>query len=564
MRVTKRILGFALVLALALTLVGVAAPVRAQAPTTIVFGWEQEPQLLTPRQDMTFGSLLTNFYARGLWDFDGDRLPFPVMVEEVPSTDNGLVRTLDNGNTEVTIRLREGILWSDGVPITSEDIVFSHELTMNPSTVTMQRSTYPDKVESLVAVDERTVVMTYNSPFPDFQSSNLPGGPYIFPKHVFEGMLNETGNIDNHPMWTGNNVVGYGPYVFESWSVGQEIVFTANPYWDGQQPGFERAIIRFITDTTQMVNALRAGEIDVAFNFPDPQVADYEAIDGVEVFNTPGVYGDALWMNLRPDKTHPALLERAVREAIIHGIDRATLAEQLVGPGVQLARSWFPDQFLPEDMPFLEYNPDLARQMLDEAGWVDTNDNGIRDKDGVELILRFYTTTRQVRMDYQVAIQSQLNEIGVSLQLFPVPATILFADFAERGILDTGDFDLALFALSSDPLSPAANAPDWFGCGGIPTPDNPNGNNGWGFCDPEFDRLDLLVLETVDVAQRMELAQEMYRRFFDGAFWHGLYLRPTWYAINAMHVDGEAPRGVGTLSSNYFNNIEYWRPAGGM
>jgi hypothetical protein len=60
MRVTKRILGFALVLALALTLIGVAAPVRAQAPTTIVFGWEQEPQLLTPRQDMTFGSLLTN------------------------------------------------------------------------------------------------------------------------------------------------------------------------------------------------------------------------------------------------------------------------------------------------------------------------------------------------------------------------------------------------------------------------------------------------------------------------------------------------------------------------
>lgn len=564
MRVTKRILGFALVLALALTLIGVAAPVRAQAPTTIVFGWEQEPQLLTPRQDMTFGSLLTNFYARGLWDFDGNRLPFPVMVEEVPSTENGLVRTLDNGNTEVTIRLREGILWSDGVPITSEDIVFSHELTMNPSTITMQRSTYPDKVESLVAVDERTVVMTYNSPFPDFQSSNLPGGPYIFPKHVFEGMLNETGNIDNHPMWTGNNVVGYGPYVFESWSVGQEIVFTANPNWDGQQPGFERVIIRFITDTTQMVNALRAGEIDVAFQFPDPQVADYEAIDGVEVFNTPGVYGDAIWMNLRPDKTHPALLERAVREAIIHGIDRATLAEQLVGPGVQLARSWFPDQFLPEDLPFLEYNPDLARQMLDEAGWVDTNDNGIRDKDGVELILRFYTTTRQVRMDYQVAIQSQLNEIGVSLQLFPVPATILFADFAERGILDTGDFDMAIFALSSDPLSPAANAPDWFGCGGIPTPDNPNGNNGWGFCDPEFDRLDLLVLETVDVAQRMEYAQEMYRHFFDGAFWHGLYLRPTWYAINAMHVDTEAPRGVGTLSANYFNNIEYWRPAGGM
>jgi ABC-type transport system substrate-binding protein len=165
-------------------------------------------------------------------------------------------------------------------------------------------------------------------------------------------------------------------------------------------------------------------------------------------------------------------------------------------------------------------------------------------------------------MDYQVAIQEYWAAVGVSAQLLPVPATILFADFLERGILDTGDFDIALFALSANPLSPSATAPDWFGCDGVPTPENPNGNNGWGFCDPEFDRLDLESASTVDTTARLELAQEAIRHFYGGHFWHGLYLRPTWYAFNSAVVNPETAKDLGTLSSNYFNKVELWQPAG--
>ncbi|NDJ61532.1 MAG: hypothetical protein GYB67_10425, partial [Chloroflexi bacterium] len=237
------------------------------------------------------------------------------------------------------------------------------------------------------------------------------------------------------------------------------------------------------------------------------------------------------------------------------------LAEQLVGPGVQLARSWFSDPFLPEDFPYLEYNVDGANALLDEAGWVDSNNNGTRDMDGEELILRFYTTTRQVRMDYQVVIQEQLAEVGIGTQLFPVPATILFADFLERGILQTGDFDLAIFALSANPLSPFASfVPDWFGCDGIPTAEDPDGNNGWGFCDERFDELQELIGPETDPELRLELAQEQYLRMFEGQFWHGLYLRPTWYALHADFWEVGPAQEVGTLSANWFNNIEYWAP----
>lgn len=532
--------------------------VAAQGGSTLVIGWEQEPPLLTPRSDLAFAALMTNFYARDIWNWDVNREIYPVMVSEIPSFENGLVETLGNGNTKVTYKLRSGMMWSDGESVTSADCAFWHELMMDPTKGTFQRGSYPDVVESFDVVDDLTFSITYNVPFPDYLTSATATCGY--PEHVLRPSLEADGTIDNAPYFSGQGVVGYGPYVFGEWRIGESVTFNANPLWDGEPVGFDTVILRFITDTAQMKNALEAGEIDVAFNWSDDLVPAYQAIENVEVFNTDGVFGDAVWMNVG-NGGHPALTDVRVRKALVHAIDRATLAASLVGPGTKVPASWYPAQFVPDDVTPLEFNVDGAKALLDEAGWVDSNGDGIRDKDGVSLILRFFTTDRQIRKDYQVAIQQYWADIGVRAQLFPVPATILFAGYLERGILSSGDFDIAIFALSASALSPFADAPEWFGCDGTPTPEKPNGNNGWGWCDPEYDRLDLEVGTTVDQTQRLALAQEAIRHFYDGQFWHGLYLRPTWYAINASAVDPSTARDVGTLSSNYFNKIEYWKPA---
>lgn len=531
---------------------------NAQDGSVLVIGWEQEPPLLSPRSDLAFAALMTNFYGRDVWNWDVNRQIYPEMVEEVPTVANGMVTTLENGATQVTYKLREGMVWSDGTPITTDDCLLTHELMMDPTKATFQRGTYPEVVESFEVVDDTTFVLTYNAPWPDFQSDSYATCG-TFPAHIFRPILEAEGNIDNAPFWSGQGVVGYGPYVFTEWIVGESVRFEANPLWDGQAPAFSTVILRMITDTAQMQNALEAGEIDVAFNFSDDLVPGYQAIENTEVFSTPGVFGDAIWMNYG-NGGHPALADKNVRIAIVSAIDRKTLAEQLVGPGTEVPKAWHSSAFWPDDLGIVEYNVDEANRLLDEAGWVDTNGDGIRDKDGVEMILRFFTTDRQIRMDYQVAIQDYLSKVGIATQLLPVPATILFADYLERGILDTGDFDMAIFALSSGALSPFAGAPDWFGCDGIPTPENPNGNNGWGSCSPEFDALDLEVGTTVDPEARLAIAGEAIKAFVNEQFWHGLYLRPTWYAINTTVVDPATAKDVGTLSSNYFNKIEYWAP----
>lgn len=551
----------ALALLLLVLTIGVAS---AQEESVLVIGWEQEPPKLSPWADNTFGTLIYGFTNRDLWDWDVNRDIYPIMVEEVPTLENGLVETLENGNTRVTVTLREGMLWSDGEPITTADCQFWHEVKMDPTLGAIQRENYPDVVESFEVVDDYKMVITYNKPWPDYTFDSEIN--CYLPEHVLRPVLEADGTIDNAPFGSGEGVVGYGPYTLDEWAIGNQITLSKNPNWDGEPGKFDRIILRFITDTAQMVNAMEAGEIDVAFNWADDLVDSYSAIDGVEVFKTDGVYGDAVWMNVGNYKgtgeTHPMLGDPKVREAIVRAIDRATLAEELIGAGVGVPKSWTPEQFWAADHPYWDYDVDLANQLLDEAGWVDSNGNGTRDKDGQELVLRFFTTNRQIRMDYQVVIQEYLNEVGVGTQLLPVPSNILFASFNDRGILDTGDFDLALFALSSNPLSPAFSAPDWFGCGNTPSAETPTGKNGWGSCSEEFDSLDLQVSSTVDPAERMELAGQAQKAFFDIGFWHGLYLRPTWYAVNSnvLTVD-EAVQSPGTLSANYFNNIEFWQPA---
>lgn len=552
-------------LLLVLTLLVPLAPAAAQEDdTVIVIGWEQEPDLLNPMVDMTFASLLEDFYARDVWDWDRNREIYPIMVEDIPTPENGLVTILESGAPQVTYKLRQGMLWSDGEEVTADDCLFWHTLRMDRALGTFQRGEYPEIVESLEKTDDYTLVLTYAVPWPDYLVDEYMECRY--PEHVLAPILEAEGTIDPAPYWRGQGVVGYGPYIFKEWILGDSMTFEPNPNWDGDPPIVDRVIAKFIPETAQMLNALDTGEIDIAFQWPDDQVANYEALDNVMVWSTPGVYGDAVWINMRDKEKyggtgHPALLDKRVREAIVYAMDRPAMAEGLIGPGIDIPKSWYPDQFWPEDLGFREYNPEKAAQLLDEAGWLLNDATGIREKDGEPLILRFYTTTRQLREDYQALIQEYLMQVGIGTQLIAVPgASVLFASFPQRGILRTGDWDIALFALSAEPLSPNGTL-DWFGCRGIPTAEAPDGSNGWGFCDERHDELESLVETTIDPQQRMEYHYELEYRFFDSVVWNGLYLRPVWYALRTDRWNPDTFQNLGTLENNYFNKCEYWAPS---
>jgi peptide/nickel transport system substrate-binding protein len=357
-------------------------------------------------------------------------------------------------------------------------------------------------------------------------------------------------------------VVGYGPYVLDTWLPGESLTFTRNEFWDGQAPAFDTVILRFITETAQLQNALENGEIDLAFNFPDDLEAGYAAIEGVETWNTLSVYDDGLWFNVRADGTqHPALKDVNVRTAIVHAIDRETNTAAIVGPGIPLPRAYDSFRWIPEDVELIGYDVDAANALLDEAGWIDSNGNGTRDKDGVELILRFFTTPRQSRIDYQLAIQANLQAVGIGTQLFQVPGpAVLFASFTNRGILATGDYDLAIYASANDPISPNIN-PSNLGTSGIPSAENPSGSNYSGVSIPRLDELIPLISTNTDPESRLEQKHESVRLLVDEVYWAGLLPRVTRYAISTAVVDPASAQENGTLAANWFQKIEFWQPA---
>jgi len=599
-----------------LALLAISSGAHAQG-VTMVIGWEQEPDLPSPLSNSAFSAYLSNFYGRDVWRFVGnDRRIVAEMLEEVPSPDNGLVTYTDvqvdiNGDGEledaqapvVTYRLRQGMLWSDGEPITSADCMFYHNLMMQPDPLdSWQRGDYPAVVASAEAVDDYTVVLTYNKPFPDYLTDvSLSCG---FPAHKFLGD-NATGftmdtdgdgvfdaNVDEAPYFDGfqpSELVGYGPYVLSEYTVGSNAVWTRNPNWGINSfevvPAIDTIITQWILESEQMENSLEVGDIDLAFNFAGDVTADadgnpvgYYAMENVEVFNTPGVFVDGIWMNSGPN-AFAAMQDVRVREGLIHAINRRGIADQFAGPGAgaALTRAWVPAQFTPADLPFREYDVDQARQLLTDAGWVDDDADESADnnapslrvsqgvegvEDGTPLILRFYTTPVIPRPDIQTVIQAQLAQVGVRTQLFVVNGpTVLFPSFAERGVLNTGAYDIAMYALSNNPLSPNGS-PDNFRCSGIPSNENPEGRNGTWFCDPEYDRLDFLVSVTNDPTERLAYRAQAEPIFYNAAVWSSIRPRLQYYAVRSDRFNVDSMREMGTLSNNYFNQVELWQVAG--
>jgi peptide/nickel transport system substrate-binding protein len=538
------------------------------------------------------------------------------MAAEVPTAENGGLTFADveadadgDGTMEtvqvpvVTYHLRPGMLWSDGEPVTTEDCLFYHNLMTQPEPLdSFQRGLYPQVVASAEIVDELTITVTYATPFPDFLTS-LESIGCGFPAHKFLGdnaagfTMDQDGdgvfdnNIDDAPYFDGfqpEELIGYGPYVLSEYNVGSNAVFSRNPNWGNnsfeQVPAIDTIITQWILESEQMENSLEVGDIDMAFNFAGDVTADadgnpvgYYAMADVEVFSTPGVFVDGIWLNSGPF-AFPALQNVSVREAIIHAINRRGIADQFAGPGAgaALTRAWVPEQFVPADLPFREFDVELARQMLTDAGWVDDDGDEAADnpapslrvsqgvegvEDGTPMILRFYTTPVVPRPDIQTVIQAQLAEVGIRTQLFVVNGpTVLFASFAERGVLNTGAYDIAMYALSNDPLSPNGST-DNFSCAGIPSNENPEGRNGTWFCDAEYDRLEFLVNTTNDATERLGYRHQAEPLFYNAAVWHSIRPRLQYYAVRSDRFNVDSMREMGTLSNNYFNRVEFWTAA---
>lgn len=516
-----------------------APPVEEAAPVKVaVFIWTQEFDNLNPYYtNMWFSETTQPLWLVWPWQYDENNEPYPVLVTEMPSVENG---GISEDGTVITLTLRDDIVWSDGTPITSADFVFTHEMIMNPANTVA--STYPnDQLASIEAPDERTVVMTFDEPFVAWEATFWHG---LLPKHVLEPVFEAEGTIDNAE-WNLNPTVGAGPFVFAEWESGSFARFVRNDNYWGEPAKLDEVFFQFVPDDAAQINALVAGDGHLGTFFAYSDVPTLEDA-GITIFQVKSGYNEGWFMYLGEDG-HPALQDVRVRQAIAMGFDRFSVVEDLLLSLTDVAVTYWDNT--PYANPELEawpYDPQAAADLLDAAGWVDTNGDGTRDKDGVELVLSYGTTTREVRQDTQAVAQQNLAEIGIGLELLNFDPDLFFAT---DGPAATGQLDIMEWSDTTDFPDPSISR--WL-ISEIPTEDYPVGLNWQRVYDEELDALFQLQVTQVDPEERRQTFHEISKQVYEKVYWLGVWQDPDLFGVS------DRITGVKLSGVTPFYNIAEW------
>lgn len=505
-----------------------AAPVEPTAPPApaerkvATFIWTQEFDTLNRfYSNKWFAQIMEQVWNAAAWEFDDKNEPFPVLVTEIPSPDNG---GISPDGKVITMKLRDDITWSDGTPITADDFVFTYEMVVNPKNTVA--SVYPyDQIESVTAPDPQTVVVTFNEPFAPWQATMWHS---VLPKHILQPVFDQDGTIDNAE-WNHSPTVGAGPYVFQEWESGSFARFVArDDYWGGR-PKIDEIFVKFVPDDASQTAAMKTGEGDLGTFPPLSDVPSLKEV-GVQVPIARSGYNEGWYFNLG-DNGHPALKDVRVRQAMALAFDRDSLNQKLL-LGLTKPPIGFWDALPAFNDPSIQvypYDPDEAKRLLDEAGWTDSNGDGVRDKDGVEFVLRYLTTSREIRQDTQAVAQQQLAAVGIKTELQALDSDILFADFANNGPVSTGNYDIAQW--SDAPQFPDPDREYWL-CSEIPSAEKPSGTNSTFLCDEDLDALFQQQTSQVNVAERQETFKKITKEFFDKVYWLGLWQDPDYWLVS--------------------------------
>jgi peptide/nickel transport system substrate-binding protein len=462
---------------------------------------QQEPEILNEAvNSMVAVVYVCNLIFSKFVKHDDSMQLVPDLITEIPTLENGGISA---DHLEYTYHLRRDAFWHDGRPVTSRDVEFSYRVMIHPQINVETRQGW-DIVESVATPDSYTVIFRLSEVYANF-AGDCFYDESILPEHLLSDALGE--GFRSHPFHTAP--VGSGPFEFREWVSGSHIKLEAANNYYGEGPYLEEIVIRFVPDGNALLMQLEAGSVMGIDNAPDELLAVSDRLSGTKVYRNPALFNEHLDVNCE----NGILSDRNVRRAIAIAIDREEIAEKIYN-GV-----WIPaysDEH-PSSPYYNEYgdrtlrhDPEEARRLLSEAGWIDTDGDGSRERGGEELSLEITSTAgRSSRERTEVVLQRQLAAVGIDLRIRNYHPTVLFASWDDRGPLKRGDFELALYAFLTppDPSTKEGSYSSDF----IP----PNGQNHSRFRHAELTRLLSEGSSTVGFDERKEIYDEVARILAD-------------------------------------------------
>jgi peptide/nickel transport system substrate-binding protein len=465
---------------------------RHEGGTLVVGDWES-PTNFSPlfNEEVPAAQVDALLYG-GLVKLDSNLQPIADLAERVPTLQNGDVTwNRAAGTMDVSYRLRPGLRWSDGEPLTSADVAFTWRLIVNPQ---VQGVLSPDGYRSISHVDihdAQRFTLHFDRVYPKY----LNLFPAILPQHRLGAIAPE--KLGGDPFWARPDVVS-GPFKISEMVPDDHITLIRNEAWSqgrsGQRPHLDSIIYRLYPDSGQLLDAARAGHVSLALEIPDDQLATlantgsatmqhrsqlaYEQVTFNQADPNPATGQSPPW------KDDPALLQ-ALRTAI----DRPAMVKKFFRGQAQLADSPIPSALESFHDPNVSVSYDLgsATRLLDGDGWA-VGPDGIRSKKGRRLSFHLVTALgsplRNAIRDQMIAEWRKLGAEVIPTDAHP---SELFSGYAEGGLLERGQYEAGLWTWSIGPdpdgVYPLEHSSQ------IPTDQNQGlGSNFGRFNSPDLDR----------------------------------------------------------------------------
>src|SRR5438270_5926048 len=523
-----------------------------QGGELIYSDWESVQDLnVLSSSAQTTQQVLTGPVFSLLWGFDSKNKPIPDLVTDVPTTDNGMVKKIDDSHMDITIKLKKGLKWSDGSALTVNDVKFTVDAICNPDVGAASQLGF-DHIASQEVKDDQTLIWHFgpNKSGTCGLSADATSGIYspylilgpsvtVVPKAALSSIAFKSWATSDY--FTKKPTVTSGPYMVQDFTPGPAAIVTLvpNPNYAagrsggkffGHAPYLNKLTYKIYGDKSSQVAGVKSGDTDLGL---DMIAKDLPSLQGLS--NGKAVYANGLldeFLNLNQGnnttgcegqgfaqtcgKPTPWKGDKILRQAIALAIDKDTMNSQLVGGIGKTMNGPIPSTLSPYfDTSIPKFSRDIAKanSMLDSDGWVKGAD-GTRSKNGTKLSWVISTTSgNPQRAAEEELLISNWKDIGATVKPSNFPAGKFFNGFKAGGINATGQFDMALYAnnWSPDPDAWAVTALS----GQIPTAASPTGQNWNRVNDPKLDQLLTAGENEIDITKRTGIYKDVQTEWRD-------------------------------------------------